>query len=36
VVVSRTYESMTFSWVVRSSSHTGAEKHSAVGSRGEY
>jgi len=27
---------MTFSWVVRSSSHTGAEKHSVVDSSGEY
>jgi hypothetical protein len=27
---------MTFSWVVRLSSHMGAEKHPTVGSSGEY
>jgi hypothetical protein len=29
-------ESMTPSWVVRLSSHMGAEKHPTVGSSGEY
>jgi len=27
---------MTFSWIERSYSHTGTEKHPAVGSSGEY
>jgi len=29
-------KSTTFSWVVRLSSHMGAEKHPTVGSSGEY